>query len=343
MKTPLLISAISYLLFAAGLNAQSGDCPGEIICTTQNDVLSVSLVNEINATNCGCLPPSETAMSYWYEICVSANGTIAFAINPVGAGSDYNIAVWGPSSTCPPSGAPIRCSSALTPPGGNQNADKTGLGQGVLDPIENGSGDGWVSAINASAGECYMLCITKVSGTNDFNMQFDGSAVITCSPLPVELLSLGCAAITDGIEVNWSCATETNNSHFILERTADGITYEFVARIEGTGTTSQTTSYSYVDITAPGGTSFYRLIQVDYNGQQTSYGPIACEFTPAGPSIMEVMNMNGQTVFYGESSDYMQTMNQQNFTEGVYLVILTRGNTRQMFKHAVLGSMLMPD
>lgn len=333
ISTHLLISFFPAIITIAS-NAQQGDCPGEIICTTQNDVMSASTVNEINVTNCGCLPPSETAMSYWYQICVSTPGTIAFAINPTGSGSDYNLAVWGPGSTCPPSAMPLRCSSAIPPVGGN-NADKIGLGQGATDFSENGSGDGWVAPINAAVGECYVLSVNKVSGTNDFNIQFDGSATVTCNPLPVTLTSFSCNTISDGIQLSWNCQSETNNSHFIIERTDDGVNYEFIARIEGAGTTSQPTSYMYTDLTAPEGTNYYRLTQVDYNGTETAYGPIACEFVSNGPAIIEIISMSGQVIYTSETANYQQIIREQNLAAGIYLIAITRGNSRQSFKYAV--------
>lgn len=116
-----------------------------------------------------------------------------------------------------------------------------------------------------------------------------------------------------------------------------------MARIEGAGTTSQPSSYSFTDLTAPSGTSYYRLIQVDYNGKQTIFGPISCDFNPDAPALMEVFNMAGQIEFSGETQNYLTSMQNGNFMPGVYVIVLTRGNTRQTIKYAVTGEMVIPD
>ncbi|SHL60656.1 Por secretion system C-terminal sorting domain-containing protein [Hymenobacter psychrotolerans DSM 18569] len=96
-------------------------------------------------------------------------------------------------------------------------------------------------------------------------------------PLPVELAAFGAKAAGQAVEVAWRTASETNNSHFIVER-ATQVKSEFkaVGRVEGSGN-SQGRSYTFRDETAAStgvATLYYRLQQVDTNGK-TSYSPIA--------------------------------------------------------------------
>lgn len=344
MRTPSYIVTVAFSLMTIVGITQNGDCPGEPVCTPQTENMSAGTQNEINAANRGCLGAAEATSSYWYQLCAAASGTITFTINPQGAGNDYDFAVWGPGAPCPPTTPPIRCSYAATPVGGGPNGDVTGIGNGALDNSEGAGGNGWVAPINATAGQCFVVNINNYAGgSSTFDITFGGTAGLDCAILPVELFSLGCNALADGIEINWHCNSETNNSHFILERTIDGVTFEFISRIEGAGTTSQPSSYTYLDLTAPSGVSYYRLIQVDYNGKATSYGPISCEFTPNAPSLIQVFDMAGQIVLSGETQNYINTMQNGNFIPGVYVVVLTRGNTRQTIKYAVTGEMVIPD
>jgi hypothetical protein len=84
--------------------------------------------------------------------------------------------------------------------------------------------------------------------------------------VPVELTSFSAAVVKEGVKLNWSTATETNNSGFRVERKSANSSWEDIAFVEGKGTTSSKNSYSYTDNTASAGKYYYRLKQVDYDG-----------------------------------------------------------------------------
>ncbi len=85
------------------------------------------------------------------------------------------------------------------------------------------------------------------------------------TPVPVELVSFD--ARTEGGKniLEWQTATEQNNRGFQVQRSTDG--KKFIARgfVPGNGTTTQLHNYSYTD-ECTDGTVFYRLKQVDFNG-----------------------------------------------------------------------------
>ena len=89
------------------------------------------------------------------------------------------------------------------------------------------------------------------------------------SPLPVELIHFEAqAAANHTADLHWVTASEINNSHFVIERSYDGIRWEWVGNVTGNGTTSQLIDYNYADetIAKNQNTAYYRLKQVDYNG-----------------------------------------------------------------------------
>ena len=69
-------------------------------------------------------------------------------------------------------------------------------------------------------------------------------------------------------ELNWATATEIDNSHFVIERSYDGLTFEAIDRVEGNGNSDAVLHYSYTDRGIAHGSEvvFYRLHQFDYNG-----------------------------------------------------------------------------
>lgn len=326
-------------IFASiNIHAQYSDCPGAGICSNTSGSLTTGVDNELNAANSGCLPDYEANFSYWFNICTTSSGTIAFTINPNGSNNDYDFAVWGPNVFCMPTVPPIRCSYAVPPPGGGSNGDVTGLGNGAADNAEGPTGNSWVTPINALAGECYLVHVANYHTTvSTFDIIFTGTANYNCAILPVELTSFTALEAMNGISLYWNCQSETNNSHFIVERTTDGNKYEFVTQINGAGTTTQCTQYAFTDQNPVPGLNYYRIKQVDYNGQEKIYGPVACEFHSFGPSFMEITNMNGQLLFAGETTNQQQTINEQNLAAGIYIISLTRGNSTETFKHVVIA------
>ncbi|QHT71043.1 T9SS type A sorting domain-containing protein [Rhodocytophaga rosea] len=83
------------------------------------------------------------------------------------------------------------------------------------------------------------------------------------NPLPVELLDLTASPVDKSIRVNWVTANEHNSSHFILQRSADGIRFSDIATIQAAGESKQVRTYTYLDKLPLNGVNYYRLQQVD--------------------------------------------------------------------------------
>ncbi|MBK6331984.1 MAG: hypothetical protein IPF62_16405 [Bacteroidetes bacterium] len=88
------------------------------ICQTTynqtNAYSGVGTINELNATNQGCLSTGENN-STWYILTTSTAGTLVFTLTP-NVTSDYDIAVWDlTDKSCADIGAgllPVRCNYA---------------------------------------------------------------------------------------------------------------------------------------------------------------------------------------------------------------------------------------
>ncbi len=92
--------------------------------------------------------------------------------------------------------------------------------------------------------------------------------------LPVELVYFEAEAINNSeVLCTWQTATELNNSHFDVERSQNGIDFEYVGQRSGAGTTDVPQDYQFTDGSPYHGTSFYRLKQVDFDGT-TDYSQI---------------------------------------------------------------------
>ncbi len=98
---------------------------------------------------------------------------------------------------------------------------------------------------------------------------------VVCLVLPVELLYFNAKENSGKIKLEWETGSEINNSHFVLERSRDGVEYTFVGQIEGHGNSTEVQHYEYTDIDPLYGVSYYRLTQFDYDGRSEKFAPIS--------------------------------------------------------------------
>ena len=112
--------------------------------------------------------------------------------------------------------------------------------------------------INGTTGDTVRQIIAGVSGR--FITPYDLSIV------PVELTSFFATSKNSNVILNWSTATELNNSGFEIQRSQDGYNYSQIGFVSGFGTTTDPKTYNYIDNNVNGGKHYYRLKQIDYNG-----------------------------------------------------------------------------
>ncbi len=121
------------------------------------------------------------------------------------------------------------------------------------------------------------------------------------APLPVELLNFD-AQWKDNtytnVELEWQTASEINNDYFEIQRSRDAACYvstynplnwEIIATVNGNGNTNQTISYlEYDNAPYKNTTSYYRLKQVDFNGNYT-YSDIKCVYPSV--DVIEIISI----------------------------------------------------
>ncbi|HTI08081.1 MAG TPA: T9SS type A sorting domain-containing protein [Puia sp.] len=91
------------------------------------------------------------------------------------------------------------------------------------------------------------------------------------------------AVLTEGdaVTVSWSTVLEQNNRYFIVQRSANGQQFSNLDTIPAA---NQPHSYSYLDVDPLPGAGYYRLVQVDLDGQ-LSYSGIMQVRTPNGSQL----------------------------------------------------------
>jgi len=97
-----------------------------------------------------------------------------------------------------------------------------------------------------------------------------GVWVFTDPQIPVELSGFTAVAIDGTVKLNWTTATELNNSGFeILRCTENDNEWSTIGFVPGFGSTTETHKYSFTDNDVATGKYSYRLKQLDFDGSFT--------------------------------------------------------------------------
>lgn len=87
--------------------------------------------------------------------------------------------------------------------------------------------------------------------------------------LPIDLITFTANSQATTVNLNWSTASETDNSHFDITRSVDGKVFDVIGTEKGNGTTKSVSNYRFTDSSPVLGTNYYQLRQVDFNGKSS--------------------------------------------------------------------------
>ena len=163
--------------------------------------------------------------------------------------------------------------------------------------------------------------------------------------LPVSLVYFEGEALTNAIELRWGTASESNNSHFELERTLDGENWLSIGTIEGSLNSQEAIEYSFKDPKPFYGLNYYRIKQVDIDGIFTYSQQIAIEYQPVSFQLsvfpnpttdqlilqlpadvshptLRLFHSNGQEVFPPQRLEGQQMqLSLKELPKGVYILL----------------------
>lgn len=118
--------------------------------------------------------------------------------------------------------------------------------------------------------------------------------ILNPTPLPVELLDFSADLVEDGVELQWSTASEYNSDYFSLYRSVDTATWTKIVDIPTAGYATSLQEYSYKDNSILYNYTYYRLKQTDMDGYKQSWYPIYVYRKKE--NISKSYNLQGQEV-----------------------------------------------
>ncbi len=127
---------------------------------------------------------------------------------------------------------------------------------GDSSPFDDGTGDTNDNLYTGYTGD--------VSGNHRLLIMNATVWLATSTTLPVTLTTFTCTQQPQGVNLNWTTATEINSSYFNLQKSIDGVNFSNITKINAKGASN----YFYVDATTSFNGTYYRLEIVDKDGSK---------------------------------------------------------------------------
>jgi hypothetical protein len=326
-------------------------CPGSADAGDYNKVVSGKLeaqdsngpaffeTNSINTTSCdeGFYIKLDITESGTMEECDGVNGTTA--VDWVSLEYSIDGGAWlGPANSY----------------------DCTAPTSNTTTAITDGDGNLAYQSPCITAGAGLRLRLTTQTWAADEVWTIDNIEVgcMSCI-LPVELTYFEAECNDNSTEVrfSWQTYSEKNNDYFIIQRTADGVTFEDLERVEGSGSTSVIKEYEASLPFNRFETFFYRLKQVDFDGKAT-YSKLTspiCTYDESSITIypnpsqgnfviqgyeegsrFDVYDKLGSLIYTLHSDGFSSKIDLSAYASGIYFVRVISSASNETFKVQVI-------
>ena len=192
---------------------------------------------------------------------------------------------------------------------------------------------------------------TSTEGMRYYSLSFSNFRQVGAGSLPVNLIAFNASLINKKVAVTWTTAAEKNASHYVVQRSTDGVDFTDAGTIFTEGNFTTNRSYSFQDVvnTNAKGVLYYRLKMVDMDGQydysmvrlvklgdnngrlelQAFPNPVVNELRVTIPEawqnrqvVYELYTGDGQLLkrFLNKSATQTEIIGMQQYQPGVYIV-----------------------
>ena len=217
-------------------------------------------------------------------------------------------------------------------------------------------GSGGVSAAdnvdNSANPQTNWAGVTWCAGGNGINVD---PLLEDCSGpcnvvLPVEIAHFEAVPAAEGIvRLAWTTTVETNSLHFRIERSYDLQEFEWVGEIDAAGNSTEQLNYELNDQDHRGGLIYYRLTEIDIEGQEHVHGQVVSAFIEAPEQLfvaypnpakdvltvqvdlesvesatIEIVNLQGAIVHTQKINASTQQIELRDLPRGLYMLNLKK-------------------
>ena len=178
----------------------------------------------------------------------------------------------------------------------------------------------------------------------------DGSDI----PLPLDWLTFEVTQSGGYAILDWTTTNEIDVSHFEIERSTDGEIFDYIGTVPARNVANEVNAYQYSDIVLRSKLLYYRVRQVDFDGQHTysmtrvliigetrfdvSLYPnpvsnqVHIELGQAAEGYYHVIDLSGKTILSGylPADRTQHTLELGSLSTGVYQVLITIGDQREV-------------
>ncbi|MDQ2719982.1 MAG: pre-peptidase C-terminal domain-containing protein [Bacteroidota bacterium] len=186
----------------------------------------------------------------------------------------------------------------------------------------------------------YTFQVASLDNTDGLVSQFSDTANFkTMSALPVTFTNFDGKLQDNQALLNWSTATEINNKGFEVQKSMNGQEFTDIGFVAGNGNSSIVNNYNYIDNKVLSGSNYYRLKQIDLDGNFDYSSTIRLDFrkfnwTVFGNPLTSnswlqlQLSQKANVAIQIISTDgkIIQTINKGNISEGTYSIPLHLGN-----------------
>lgn len=199
--------------------------------------------------NAGILAPGESPGIFSITGDYTENGTFAVEIQGTTPGTDYDRLDVSGTATLTSGTISVTFTGSFSP----------AVGQSFT-----------VIDADTRVGEFATETLPTLTGDRIVDVVYEGSNVRVriLSALPVELTSFQAWQENDkAVNLRWETASESNNQGFEIQRSSDAKNWKKLAFAQGHDNTTETKTYNYIDTKPFQGFNYYRLKQIDFDGQ----------------------------------------------------------------------------
>jgi hypothetical protein len=246
-----------------------------------NEICSAGLCaanpsTNVSGTNPGCLLSGELN-STWMIVNVLTGGSLTFQLGTPNSGTlnclDWSMWDYTPSTCSAISAgtqAPVRC---------NYNGSCEQF-TGISSTLPSGatSMTNWEAPVTATSYTKYLICLSNYSSAiTTVPLSFGGTAIVSCSPLGVETMSLSGESEPGYNSLKWTSSSEFNVDKYLIERSENGSEYVEIGFVEAQGLSMESLNYQFEDLQPLTGMAYYRVRLVRNNGSNVTSNALAIE------------------------------------------------------------------